>query len=719
MKLTVKGFKGLDVAVELDARVLLHGDHSSGKTSLVSALHFGLYGGVPKPDGTVVRSGAKLMKYADDGAFVHFESGDGRLEFTRSLVKKNKTLGQELVLTDEGTRYEGAAAEAVLANYVAPIMFADFSTFLSKTGEARKTALVEMLGLAENTDTRVWMVVEFLRSLSEELTPGGSTAGKRKPKRDADELEKLKVSVSGRLNDSERARLDQALGIFRQATSAADAVTTLHEKKKEADRAKKAVESTLAGLAQVDEEAENALAERIPDLEGRQNKLLELKAKLERAKKDVEGTAARQQRASADVVRLMDEIKETDLPTEKDLEKKIDEATAAVTSLATQRPQAMEHIDLVAVATVMATAQAKLAALKLWAMERIELVRQARVGKADCPTCYAPITTELAESLAGCVKDMEPERDELLAVIKSKQREMELSADAAKVYEGELETWRKRHQSAINTASDLRRELANLPQRQKNLDRAGEDLARARDLLDESPGETFDSDRYEAAKGQLERVNADLKLARDAEARMDLVRKTDSRLAEFDALLGKHAYNGARHGRHLWLQDKLTPLASGVAKDLKALGMPGDLHMDVSTKTLELGWRRESDGRVIDVETLGGAESVRFAAAILANLGKGMVTLRGEALNPNTLQRLAKWMVKQDFALVIIDTHYKPRGGFEGWQLLDMEGKASEPPDDDGDDGDGDEASLIEEGMDHVGPEIASAESKPPTLTLC
>jgi len=708
VKITVNGFKGLTGTFDLESRVLVHGEHSSGKTSLLNAMHFVLYGGVPRTDGSVVRSGAKLEKYADAGAWVCLEA-DG-LTATRSLVAKTKTVGQHLVVVEGGETLEGDAAEARLAKFTDPLIFADFSTFLSKTGEDRKKAMVELLGLSESKETRVWMASEFLRRMLKEITPGAAGTTSSKKKRDKEEVVSLYEAVTKRLTEKEIPVVREALKVVGDIDTAGAAVAATKERKNKAAQEMKSVAAVLKGLSEVSDEDETALAARVPELEERQKSLLTSTATMERTQRDVDGAKKRRDQAGDDVKRLMGELVTFDVPEEEALRAAITKATEAVDAIKTQRPQEPKAADTSAIVADIAGAKANLDALKDWAMERIALVEEARTGTAKCPTCFAPITLKLAKSLADEIRGKEPARDALKQAIAMKQRELDLAKGAGAQYDNDLKRWRQRERDTLDALADANLNLSQRPKRAAEHARMKADLATAHGILDESPKGAFDPDGLTAAKGQLERIEVDLKKAREAQARLELMQRTDARKAEFDALVWKYAHEGARDGRNAWLQSKIDPVAGKVAVDLKALGMAGELHINLGARALELGWKRDEDGRIIDVETLGGAEAARFAAALLANLGDGLITLRGEAMNPATLQRMAKWFVKKDFKQVIVDTHYKPRGGFEGWQLLDMSSIESNTEDDgDGDTG-GEEPEAIEP--------ATSTTKKPPALSL-
>jgi hypothetical protein len=618
--ITLRGVKGVTGTAVLGPRTLLTGAVGVGKSAYLFGLQLVLFGRVPSIG---IAEGGKqdvgrLRLYMRDGGSVTVGFPDGRsfgyaLEYTEKSARL-KARGQA---EPDGPVVEGAEAEALIADWRQSAIMCSWSAFQRANDRQRRDMILDYFPGLDSEDAARWARCEAYAALADLVNE--CSVGTPRHTADAERTYRLGAvrAVGSDAHGIIEALEGKALG------SLAARLDRLHTESKRTENERKARKKAVEGLSLIeDQRTVTQQAGELPVLEERLRNMdteiaaLDAQAQAhERGARNRTAAEGRLTRAKQAAERLRVEVGR--LGSVEACTAAAKQAADAEAAVKAARP-ALE-LDTSPLVTALADAEAQLARV-------MEAGRQQKIiyleGKAGtCPLTKGPCSGDLSAAVATA-------KDQLAVLAQAKRTheaavasinaELAALAAKAKLHKTDMERWRDAMQAAIDATAAARQRLTRAPQAAAELadaEAAAKAAQQAFDALTVSAA--ADPAHRTALEEQRGRLTTQIKVVRDAKARLDVVAGAGVDAAEYEAKLWKAAWQGAVAGRNAYLQSRTAKTASAMQRAVKALGLGEEFVIDLGAD-MRLGVMR--DGVYVDVEALSGGQSVMFGAALLAAL---------------------------------------------------------------------------------------------------
>jgi DNA repair exonuclease SbcCD ATPase subunit len=164
-KVKIKGFRGFTYEKEFDFNfpvTILFGENGKGKSSLLNAIEWGLFGNdcIGKNTGIRERIDWEIKNRNTDECYVQVIMIENEKEYTVKRIWKSKTKNELTIKVSNGNLREGEEAEKELVGLTKNFSFKDFLTsiyqhqevirfFLIQEPKDRDEAIDRLLGLSE------------------------------------------------------------------------------------------------------------------------------------------------------------------------------------------------------------------------------------------------------------------------------------------------------------------------------------------------------------------------------------------------------------------------------------------------------------------------------------------------------------------------------------------------------------------------------------------
>jgi len=289
MKIKYKGIKGCEErTLDLGSAALLQGKNRTGKSTVLFAIHLALLGKLPQlamgKGGT--QDGARIMKAAEDGAFVELEIGEHRI---RRVVQATAKKGKVVTVFDGKT---GPEAEAAADALCSELIYADFRKLVAAGDKERSDILATYLPQPEDGVKKRWAAGQMLCHIVAALKPqpkkgkpnepeeaglldkdrGNAIMAEAKALADANKAGDCLMEVLSLLKKPTITTADELIGALQKAANAAEE-TRKTKAKVAAEAAKAMVDDTvLAGRVEELEAKCNAIRSVVADSVGAVNR---------------------------------------------------------------------------------------------------------------------------------------------------------------------------------------------------------------------------------------------------------------------------------------------------------------------------------------------------------------------------------------------------------------------------------------------------------------
>ena len=535
LELSLRNYRVFDeVDLELPARVIgIFGSNGAGKSSLVEAIRYGLYGET-RTDRKQVRTHGVLTEAA---VRLVFEHGGQQYEVRRTIKGKNHSAEAELFVGDA----QLAAGVTEVNGEVHRLLHMDQKVF-------RASVFAEQNQLDAFSDVRPGerkeMVLRLLGIRPVDVARSAARKQSRERKGDADRLLETLPDLTEQQAELDRHHLALAEA-QKQLSAAAEALTEAERRANEAqeafeasDRLRERVEKLAVERRGSEERAETharneaELKERIEDFERDLAELPKLEEELEGLRGVSDRFAAAQKAAETLAAVGTIEAQLGEIPQQ--------DAATALADL----EQAQQERDRARESATRAQAAEERAVADLAEAED-SLARASEADSSEpCPTCGRPLGDDFEEYLAHCKRAVAAAKKKASTT----SRDAKTAASALRQVEAELREVIKRGEEARTTE-----------ERRGRLDeRLREERERLDTLLSDFDGEmpdirllAADAERERELGGRVKGLGAERRhLDR---ARADLERETmqlascRTRLAEIDEEAAQLAFDAEGH----------------------------------------------------------------------------------------------------------------------------------------------------------------------------
>ncbi len=326
VSLRASGFKRLDIEDKLefpDGRILVHGRNESGKSTLMEAIHYALYGMPLRPSKNA--GNEDIISYNRDQATVELEFliEDTVYQVRRDLYKKKTNYHILNKREPDGELTRVATGARKVNEEISEILHGIDSDALLNS------CLVEQKELGKLEDS---VKKEREKAMSSLLNLEAFIDSRDKLKKDASDLEKIHLQTKNKLAEAEKAKQDYETA-EKQLKQAEKRLNEIASERKEVQQRLEQLQKDLAIIQQM-KIHQNKITEIKTKLEGKNDELELLREQLteiEKAEKELEKVTAEipeTQKHLSEIEKKLETVQ-----TLSELKKKLDKAEASLETI--------------------------------------------------------------------------------------------------------------------------------------------------------------------------------------------------------------------------------------------------------------------------------------------------------------------------------------------------------------------------------------------------